>query len=708
MPVLLFVVLAALTWIASMDVGLMPQIVLSAIGIGFLLLLRKFPDNLMLKAATISVSLFITLRYITWRLLHTLPWGDAVAMTLAMILIAAELYGIWLFFAGVFMTIHPLKREITKLPDDENTWPTVDVLVPTYNEPWSVVGPTLIAARDMNYPKNKLRVICCDDGGTEQKRNQENPKAAADAMARHIEFRKLCGLYEIDYITREKNEGAKAGNLNHALTQCDGELVAVLDADHVPTADFLQKTVGPFLEDPKLFLVQTPHFFIEPDPIEKNLNTFQRMPAENDMFYQRTQPGLDWWNASFFCGSAAVLRREALNEVKGIQTSTITEDAHTSLELHSRGWNSAYIDTPLIAGLQPGTFVSFVTQRKRWAVGMTQIFLLHNPFLRRGLTTAQRLCYTASAGFWFFPFARIAFLFAPIVFLVFGLEIFRTDGASFASFSIPHLLSSLIVTDYLYGKYRWPFISELYETALSIFTAPAIVRTALAPRSPKFAVTAKDETTDKEFLSPLTRPFVFILLLLICAFLVGVWRWFAVPMQRGPISIVLGWDAFNILLILGAIGAMWEQVRREHFPRVRREASATLFIDGKTTPVDLINLSLGGALIRSRSGISRSIEGGDGKLIVTSLGREFPPLDVALRRTDWVGGHMQIGLEFLKPDIGQTRAVIDLMHGESGNWTHILEQRTVNPGLIRGVWFFLSRAVVYGAKTFWHVTAGQH
>lgn len=707
MSILLIAVLCALTWMASMNVGLVPQIALSAVGIGLLLILRKFPDRVMLKALTISITLFITLRYITWRLLHTLPWGEPLSMTLAVILLAAEIYGVWLFFAGVFMTINPLKREISRLPDNQDDWPTVDVLVPTYNEPWSVVGSTLIAARDMNYPRNKLRVICCDDGGTDQKRAQENPKAAADAQHRHEEFKRLCETYGIDYITREKNEGAKAGNLNNALKQCDGDLVAIFDADHVPTSDFLQKTVGPFIEDPKLFLVQTPHFFIEPDPIEKNLDTFQRMPAENDMFYQRVQPGLDWWNASFFCGSAALMRREALNEIQGIQTHTITEDAHTSLELHARGWNSAYIDVPLVAGLQPSTFVSFVTQRKRWAVGMTQIFLMHNPLMLRGLTVAQKLCYTASSGFWFFPFARIAFLFAPIIFLVFGLEIFRTDGAAFASFAIPHLAASLLMTDYLYGRYRWPFISELYETALSIFTAPAIIRTVLAPNKPTFAVTAKDEITDKEFLSPLTRPFIFILLLLILTAIVGVWRWLAIPEARSAVSIVLGWNTFNILLVLGAIGAMWEQVRREHFPRVRREAQATLELEGKATPVELVNLSLGGALIRTKSGIGQSVTGGNGRLLINSLGRDFPALDISIRRTDWNEGVMHIGLEFLKPDAEQTKAVVDLMHGESGNWSHILAERTVNPGLLRGVWFFLSRAVGYGARTFWYMMMGQ-
>ncbi|MBO0222923.1 glycosyltransferase, partial [Vibrio parahaemolyticus] len=77
------------------------------------------------------------------------------------------------------------------------------------------------------------------------------------------------------YLTRARNEHAKAGNLNNGLAFATGEIVVVLDADHVPFRSFLSETVGYFAEDPKLFLVQTPHAFLNPDPIERNLRTFE-------------------------------------------------------------------------------------------------------------------------------------------------------------------------------------------------------------------------------------------------------------------------------------------------------------------------------------------------------------------------------------------------------------------------------------------------
>ena len=120
--------------------------------------------------------------------------------------------------------------------------------------------------------------------------------------------------------------------------------------------------------------MQTPHFFLNPDPVERNLDTFDRMPSENEMFYSVIQKGLDGYNASFFCGSAAVLRRKHIMEIGGIQGETITEDAETALELHARGYHSAYVARPMVAGLSPETFSGFIVQRMRWAQGMAQIF----------------------------------------------------------------------------------------------------------------------------------------------------------------------------------------------------------------------------------------------------------------------------------------------------------------------------------------------
>lgn len=166
---------------------------------------------------------------------------------------------------------------------------------------------------------------------------------------------------------RPDNKHAKAGNLNHALGVTDSELIAIFDCDHVPVRSFLQMTVGWFLKDPKLALVQTPHHFFSPDPFERNLGSFRRRPNEGELFYGLIQDGNDMWNAAFFCGSCAVLRRTALESIGGFAVETVTEDAHTALRMHRQGWSSAYLSIPQAAGLATESLSAHIGQRIRWA-----------------------------------------------------------------------------------------------------------------------------------------------------------------------------------------------------------------------------------------------------------------------------------------------------------------------------------------------------
>lgn len=411
------------------------------------------PGRLVLLALGTS----IVLRYVYWRTTSTLPPTNQLSNFIPGLLVyLAEMYSVFMLFVSLFVVSMPLPptRPVIVPPDED--LPTVDLFVPTYNEDEALLANTLAAARNIDYPADKMTVWLLDDGGTEQKRNSKNMLDAKSAEERHASLQRLAEQLGVRYLTRSRNEHAKAGNLNNGLQQSTGELVAVFDADHAPARDFLKKTVGYFNKDKRLFLVQTPHFFINPDPIERNLNTFGHSPSENEMFYGIIQRGLDKWNAAFFCGSAAVLRREALNEANGFSGLSITEDCETALELHSRGWNSIYVDTPLIAGLQPGTFASFIGQRSRWAQGMMQIMRFRFPVFKRGLSLGQRLCYMSSTMFWLFPFPRMMFLLAPLFYLFFNLEIFTASGGEFMAYTLSYMIVNLLIQNYLFGSFRWP------------------------------------------------------------------------------------------------------------------------------------------------------------------------------------------------------------------------------------------------------------
>jgi len=333
-----FLFLAALPLTLSQQAWLAWMLVL----LFFVLRRRAFMRRPLPRCAFLLLTAFVTLRYLIWRSTDTLVFQSWFEFFPLALLFIAEVQAAAVHMASLFANVWPVRRDrgMAPWPQNENELPTVDVFITTYNEAEELVRITATAATQMAYPKTKLNVYILDDGGTDQ-RCADVDLATAARHRRHL-LQDIANTIGAHYLTRARNENAKAGNINAALAHTDGEIIMTLDCDHVPCADFLRRTVGYFVHDPKLFLVQTPHFFINPDPIEKSLGTFHTAPSENEMFYRAIQPGVDLWNASFFCGSAALLRREALLQVGGISGLSITEDAETSLLLHARGWRSVF------------------------------------------------------------------------------------------------------------------------------------------------------------------------------------------------------------------------------------------------------------------------------------------------------------------------------------------------------------------------------
>ena len=387
--------------------------------------------------------------------------------------------------------------------------------------------------------------------------------------------------------------------MNNGLKHSSGEIVVVFDADHAPFRDFLRETVGYFARRSEAVLVQTPHVFLNPDPLEKNLRTFERMPSENEMFYSITQRGLDKWNGSFFCGSAALLRRKALEMTDGFSGITITEDCETAFELHAKGWNSVFVDKPLIAGLQPETFRSFIGQRSRWCQGMFQILLLKNPALKRGLGFIQRIAYLSSMTFWFFPLPRLVFMFAPLLHIFLDVKIFVSNVDEAIAYTATYVVVNMMLQNYLYGAVRWPWISELYEYVQGVFLSRAIFKVVASPRKPTFNVTAKGLSLDKDHLSELAWPFFAIYVLLLIGGFTAAYRYLFEPGVTNLMLIVGLWNGFNILIAGAALGAVAEKPerRRAHRLSILRRGMLEI-VGGGTVPVTIDDVSTGGIRLR--------------------------------------------------------------------------------------------------------------
>ncbi|HDR8906730.1 TPA: UDP-forming cellulose synthase catalytic subunit [Burkholderia multivorans] len=643
----LLLLAGALLWAAAGMSPLMPgaQFAFFAIVALLALALRRVPGHLPTLALA-SLALLAAVRYVWWRTTQTLDFRGPAEAIAGYLLYGAEAYTWMILLLGFVQTAWPLDRPIVPLPADPDTWPSVDIYIPTYNEPLSVVKPTVFAAQSVDWPTDKLRVYLLDDG--------RRPEFAA--------FARDAG---IGYLTRDDNLHAKAGNINRALPKTHGEYIAIFDCDHVPTRSFLQTTMGEFLRDPKCALVQTPHHFFSPDPFERNLGTFREVPNEGNLFYGLVQSGNDLWNAAFFCGSCAVLKRSALEEVGGVAVETVTEDAHTALKLHRRGYTSAYLPTVQAAGLATESLAGHVKQRTRWARGMAQISRIDNPFLGRGLGFVQRICYGNAMLHFFYGIPRLVFLTIPFAYLFFHLYFINASALALASYVIPYLVLANVANSRMQGRFRHSFWAEVYESVLAWYIALPTTVAFLSPKHGKFNVTDKGGRIDEGYVDWSTsKPYLVLLALNALAIAAGLWRLVAEQGDEATtILITLGWTVYNLAMLGAALAVAREtkQVRVTH--RIAMRVPATLLLaDGTTAACFTSDYSTGGLGLDAVPGLPLAV--GDRLQVCVSRGDRSFPFPVRVSRVTAT----HVGVSFDALTLEQERLLIQCTFGRADAW----------------------------------------
>jgi cellulose synthase (UDP-forming) len=575
------------------------------------------------RITTLFLSLsacFCTARYAWYRYSETwwtfsTSWSQIQSLDafFVLLLLLAETYAFVILFLGCFQTSRPLQRRPVSLPPDPASWPDVDVFIPTYNEPLDVVAPTVLAAMGMDYPRDKFRVHILDDG----------------RRAPFAEFAAQCGA---NYVTRLDNAHAKAGNINAALRNTSGEYVAIFDCDHVPTRSFLQMTMGSLVADSRLAMIQTPHHFYSPDPFERNLRIFRKVPNESALFYGIIQDGSDLWNATFFCGSCAVIRRTALEEIGGIAVETVTEDAHTALRMHGAGWSTSYLNLPQAAGLATARLADHVGQRIRWARGMVQILRVDNPLFRRGLKLPQRLCYLNSMLHYLFAAPRLIFLLSPLAYLILGRSNVFGYLPGILAYGLPHIFLSTVVNSRVHGKHRHSFWNEVYEMVLAPYILLPTLLALINPKWGKFNVTAKDSVVKgTHFDWHIAKPFAFLLLLNVAGMVMGFRRIWLEGDPQGVLTVNLVWAFFNSVMLGGAMAVANESRQIRSTVRIPAKLPVQLMLrDGERVQGQTENLSLGGVVTRLvRSDV---LDKGDIAQIAISSGTEeytFPVMATA-------------------------------------------------------------------------------
>jgi cellulose synthase (UDP-forming) len=421
------------------------------------------------------------------------------------------------------------------IQDQPHRWPlhlheeltTVDVFITTYGEDLEVVRRTIAAALSI---RGLHRTIVLDDG-------------------RSDEVRDLARALGAEYLRRDSNEHAKAGNINHALRHTDGEFFVLLDADFVPRPELLHELL-PHFADPKVAFVQSPQVY-------GNLRNLVARGAGfmQSVFYTLIQPGKNRFNAAFCVGTNVVFRRSAVEEVGGIYEQSKSEDIWTSILLHERGWRTVYTPQVLAIGDTPETIEAYTKQQQRWAQGGFEILLRHNPLSRRRqLTVDQRVQYLGSSAFYLTGVAPALLLLVPPLHIFLNLTPVDLDVpvATWALYYAGFYVMQVVVALFTMGSFRW----EALIMATASF--PIYLRAlwnAWRRRDTTWHVTGAGSGGASPY--AFIVPQLLILLFLALTTVVGLWK--VVMTQEVALSLV--WNALNTAVFAMFVAAAWREQR---------------------------------------------------------------------------------------------------------------------------------------------------
>ena len=408
---------------------------------------------------------------------------------------------------------------------------TVDVFITVYGEEVEKIRATTTAAIAI---KGRHRTWILDDG-------------------RSDEVRDLADELGCNYVRRLSSNGAKAGNINHALSIAKGDFFCVFDADFVPKPEFLVETVPFFIDTPVAF-VQTPQTY------GNLVNLVSRGAGYMQaVFYKFVQPGRNHFNAAFCVGTNVIYRRAAVNDVGGIYTDSKSEDVWTSLMLHERGWKTIYIPKTLAVGDAPETIEAYTKQQLRWATGGFEIMFTHNPLSpRRKLTMDQRLMYLVTATHYLTGIAPGLLLIVPSLEIFFDLRPvnLQIDWTTWLLFYAGFYLLQIVLAFYTLGSFRWEVLM-LAAVSFPIYISALV--NAFSGKEQKWHVTGSTTRAASPFNFIIPQVLVFFFLLF--SSVVSIWR----DLGNSQLSLATAWSVTNTF-ILGAfmVVALKESWHNKH------------------------------------------------------------------------------------------------------------------------------------------------
>jgi cellulose synthase (UDP-forming) len=407
--------------------------------------------------------------------------------------------------------------------------PSVDVYIPTFNEPMEVLEKTITGVLCLDYPNFKAWVL--DDG-------------------RRPWVKAFCEAKGVGYLTRPDNTHAKAGNINHALTKTSADFVAIFDADFIPQRNFLFRTVG-FFADPGIGVVQVPHAFYNYDPTQASLALQKALPDDQRFFFDAVMPSRDGWNAAFCCGSNSVTRRAALRSVgDAFPTESITEDMLFSITLLRNGYITRYICERLAVGLAPEGLNAFFVQRRRWARGAMQMLYLAAGPLGHDLTIMQRLLFLPTH--WLSQSLMLLLVIvAPLVFLWLGvLPLINVTPEAVLYYQLPMMLAVAGGIWAFAPRQYFPFAAQVHGTFQSFKILPTVITTMAQPFGHVFKVTPKGADANKsEYDRTIFWTASSLITLTILGLVINVVPEWRIIGQSGLLPVMACWAAINIVVL---------------------------------------------------------------------------------------------------------------------------------------------------------------
>ncbi|NEO83779.1 MAG: glycosyltransferase [Spirulina sp. SIO3F2] len=660
---------------------LIPTLILTSV---VLLVMKTSPrPKTWSRLIVVAILLALIIRYMIWRSLSTLnlatPGDGVVSLVLygmEMLFLCSNIVQLYLLLGVRHHNAEADRLQITVL--DGQYQPTVDVLIPTYNEPPEVLRRTIIGCQAMDYPEAKKAIYLLDD-------------------KRRSEIQALAAELGCHYMRRPDNRHAKAGNLNHALLTTNGELVVVFDADFVPTSNFLTRTVG-FFQDSSIGLLQTYQSFYNHDPIARNLGLEKVLTQEVEIFSRHGQVLRDSAGTAICSGSSFVVRRQPLEALGGFVTDSLSEDYFTAIALSAQGYRVVYLNERLSAGLSAETMVDHIAQRLRWARGTLQAFFIDaNPITIRGFSILQRLAYAEGLFQWFSSLFRIFLLFLPLICAWFGIVPLRMVHQEWLYFIVPFYVIQLVSFSWLTERSRSVLLSDIYSVAQCFPIAITIVQTLLNPFSIGFRVTPKGQTRDRlQFNWRLAMPLIVTLGLS----MIGLWHGVRLALMddaellaivHDP-NLILGlrfvWIgvAYNALIIVVALMTLIDLPHPDPYEWLAIERVAALqmgeqVVWGTTTQISEMGMQVQFSQASTWDVYSYPF----GMSVRLSLPEESLDLEGTITQVKTLDGICELGIRFRNLNLSQQRQLVTFLFCRPGRW----HGQSV-PGELRSLWLALN------------------